>query len=253
MAETTDELEVSRSPWLRRAMTLLIAVVSLGGFGAVVIWSYDADNGASGDRVVPLIKAEKSPIRRRPDKPGGMTIPDRDKEVFRRVDRDQEQPRVENLLPPPENVVNRPPPLKSPPVPRPIIVGAMDLKNNGTMAGKRPPAIPIATENPKLAGIPPPSAIKSVRSKPAGSGQTFRVQIASLRTRAAILDSWSKLKTAHPDLFAKLSLTVAKADLGRVKGTYYRLQAGPLVDAAAARSLCDRIKRRKLGCIVVRP
>ncbi len=254
MAETTDGPENPRSPWLRRGLTVLIALISLGGFGAVVIWSYDTGNAPPADWAVPLIKAEKSPVRRRPDKPGGMTVPDRDKQVFSRLDPEQKRPRVENLLPPPENVVDRPPPPKAPkglPVPRPTIAGSMDVKQgNGT---PRSPAMPIATERPKLAEIPPPPKARSAGTNPARGGKLFRVQIASMRSRADTLGSWSRLKKAHPDLFGKLKLTVVRDDLGSVKGTYYRLQAGPLANAAAARSLCSRIKQRKLGCIVVRP
>ena len=115
MAETTDGPDNPRAHWLRRGLTVLIALISLGGLGAVVIWSYDTGTAPPADGAVPLIKAEKSPVRRRPDKPGGMTVPDRDKQVFSRLDPEQKRPRVENLLPPPENVVDRPPPPKAPP------------------------------------------------------------------------------------------------------------------------------------------
>ena len=54
------------------------------------------------------------------------------------------------------------------------------------------------------------------------------------------------------DLFGGLRSSVVRVDLGR-KGVFYRLQAGPLADEAAARALCSRAKQRKLGCIVVRP
>jgi hypothetical protein len=261
MAETSEEREEAapggRSPWLRRGVTALIALISLGGFAAVVIWSYDKGDVPRGDGVVPLIKAETSPVKRRPEKPGGMAVPDRDKQVFSRIDPDQKPPRVENLLPPPENVVDRPPPpLKSPPVPRPDIAGSMDVKGAGDAknAGGSSNTL-IATAKPKLAKIPPPPPppVKAAPAKPANTTPAFRVQIASLRTKAAAQGAWSRLKAAHPDLFAGLKPTVVRADLGGARGIYFRLQVGPLADAAAAGALCRNIKRRKLGCIVVRP
>jgi hypothetical protein len=36
------------------------------------------------------------------------------------------------------------------------------------------------------------------------------------------------------------------------KGTYYRVEAGPLADAAAASRLCGELKKRNLGCTIVR-
>jgi len=42
-----------------------------------------------------------------------------------------------------------------------------------------------------------------------------------------------------------------RTDLGD-KGTYYRVEAGPFADAAAAERLCGELKRRKLGCILAR-
>jgi len=43
-----------------------------------------------------------------------------------------------------------------------------------------------------------------------------------------------------------------RVDLGE-KGVFYRVQAGPLADAAAAERLCAELKERKQGCIVVKP
>ena len=33
----------------------------------------------------------------------------------------------------------------------------------------------------------------------------------------------------------------------------HRVQAGPLKDLAAARRICDALKQKKVGCLVIRP
>lgn len=51
----------------------------------------------------------------------------------------------------------------------------------------------------------------------------------------------------HPEL-AALSMSVAKVDPD--KGTYYRIQAGPAAEDAAA--VCGAVKARGQDCLVVR-
>src|SRR5438477_3005932 len=53
----------------------------------------------------------------------------------------------------------------------------------------------------------------------------------------------SRLKREQPDLLGKLSAVAVRADLGD-KGTYYRIQAGPLSDGAAAERLCGELRQR---------
>jgi len=79
----------------------------------------------------------------------------------------------------------------------------------------------------------------------------FRVQLASMRTEQAALAEQEKLKTARPDLFDGLSLSVQRAELGS-RGVFYRVQAGPFADGSAASQMCDKAKRQKLACFVVR-
>jgi hypothetical protein len=54
------------------------------------------------------------------------------------------------------------------------------------------------------------------------------------------------------ELLGPLSLNVVRADLGD-RGTFYRIQAGPLADERAAKDLCHKLAEKKVGCLVVRP
>ena len=98
------------------------------------------------------------------------------------------------------------------------------------------------------------------RSKPpvpvkflAGSGKPgYRVQIFALTSDAAVRKAWPRLQKAHPDLLGGLKLKVVRTARGRRKGIVYRMQVGTLSSAAAARKLCDRLRQRKLDCIIVR-
>ena len=78
------------------------------------------------------------------------------------------------------------------------------------------------------------------------------MQLVALRSEAAVRKAWTGFRKRHADLLGRLTLTVQRRNLGSGKGVYYRLQAGPLATITAARTLCSEIKKRKMGCIVVR-
>ncbi len=59
------------------------------------------------------------------------------------------------------------------------------------------------------------------------------------------------MRKRNADLLGGLTLTVERADLGE-KGVFYRVQAGPVADEAAARKLCAALGERKQACLVVR-
>ncbi len=68
----------------------------------------------------------------------------------------------------------------------------------------------------------------------------------------AVAPEWNRLKRAQADLLGKLAMTSVRTDLG-AHGVFYRIEAGPVADEAAAQRICTELKARKVGCILVRP
>ncbi len=101
----------------------------------------------------------------------------------------------------------------------------------------------VAAPAPEIPGAAPPAGVAS---------GAFHVQIGSYRTEAGALAGWKILQSAHETLLADLQPTVVSADLG-ARGVFHRLQAGPLGDRGAANTLCNSLKARKQGCLVVGP
>ena len=105
--QTEDEEE-----WQERQSPINFVLISgifiilcvIGWFG--YRWASQMHSGEP-----PVIAAEMTPIKIRPENPGGMVIPHQDKLVYGRISPDQNQP-VEHLLPAPEQ-------LMSPPAPQP--------------------------------------------------------------------------------------------------------------------------------------
>ena len=265
--------------WGRRILTALIAAAALGGFAVVVVYSYDRGTESANEKTVPIVKAREGPTRVRPEKPGGMAIPNQDKQIYDRLGGIPDKPKVERLLPPPEPVVPKPPPLpkeKLPPiVPKsaapsiPLAPAATgDTKTDITKKVLDVPAPKVAAAPKQVTG-----PAKSVRAAPPRSAETsasqmarivadarnsarptkgWRVQIASLRTEAAGKRTGALLRKKNSDLFGKLSMRLVRVDI-KGKGIFYRLQAGPVADKTTASSLCQKIKARKIGCLIVRP
>ena len=95
-------------------------------------------------------------------------------------------------------------------------------------------------------------AVEALRKAAKASPRAYRIQIASMRSAGAAQKAWERLTKGHADLFGKLEPKIVRAELAK-KGSFYRLQAGPLADAKAASALCTRAKKRKIGCLIVRP
>ena len=86
-------------------MWILIAAVVIVGVAWAMSERYfsEADVTAS----VPLVTAEETPVKVRPEESGGVDVPDRDKYVYKSLT--DEEPEAEQLLPPPEEPMERPP------------------------------------------------------------------------------------------------------------------------------------------------
>ncbi|CAN0537513.1 unnamed protein product, partial [Laminaria digitata] len=196
----------------RRIMTGLVAVAAVLGFGVVLVYAYNKGKHDGSDKIPPVIAAQEGPSKIRPENPGGMQVPNRDKEVFNRLDAGTPSGGVERLLPPPEKPM-------TPPAPPPKIApeelakvapsagtadtgGSTDTGSNVAVPLKpaaappedvkplavTPPKAPAAAKPaapPKKVAAKPPAATPKPAAKPAAPARAgaYRVQMASLQSR----------------------------------------------------------------------
>jgi len=264
-------------PWVFAAVLVVAIGAGAGGWYFLNDWLV-VDNP---DAEVPLIRADSGPIKVRPEEPGGMDVPDRDKLVYDRIDGNGERSAVERLLPPPEMPMAKPAPAakgveersaaqaptplvpvtpapSSPPAPAAkaeaqpaptperVVPSVEDVLN-----AMRPPA-PV---DPKVQETPAEAKLKAEAAKAAAPAKVggFLVQLAAVRSREQADAEWGRLRQRNSDLLGSLDLSVMRADLGPDKGVFFRLRAGPLTNEAAAQTLCQKLSERKIGCLVVRP
>jgi hypothetical protein len=188
---------------------------------------------------VPLIRADTDPVKVRPEKAGGMNIPDKDDPLYAMK---PGQSPAEHILPPPEAPQPRPvaPP---PPAPPPQQMAQ-------TVAP--PGAFPAPLPAPPQVGSRPAAAPKAADAeKPAAAaGPPMKIQLASLRSPDEARDEWQRVKHENGDLLGKYTAVAVRSDLGD-RGIWYRVEVGPVGDKAAALKLCKALKERDLGCQLV--
>ena len=110
------------------------------------------------------------------------------------------------------------------------------------MANEAAPAV-----RPKPASVERTPAAAS----PHAAAGSVQVRLGSVRTPEEARSEWERLKRGNADLLGNLRANAVRTDLGD-KGIYYRIEAGPVADSAAAEKLCGELKRRNHGCIVAR-
>lgn len=267
--------------WLLGGLMGLLAITGIAG----ITW-YAVTDGGGKDTAgpAPLIKAETAPVKVRPQKPGGMEVLNRDKQVYSRISGAEAPAKPARLQPPPEIPVARPEaPAKT--GEEGTVASATPEPDRPNLEQLLPPPPPqpkpIATQSPpapepapvsKTVAAPPPPAQAAKAEKaapPAGEKQDIaaaakqvaavapkagghRIQLLASRSEAKAKLARKRIQKDHGKLLSGLAFTVDRADLGK-RGVFYRLRAGPLPDRAAAEKLCARFKARKLECMIVNP
>ena len=247
--------------WGRAAVKGMVAIFVFIVFAGLIYYAYDQGKEAGGGTTPPIIKAGPAPYKVRPDRPGGMQVLNRDKQIYSQFDSNPKPPVVERLLPPAETPMASkaipPVALSAPPLGAPLSAPKAAKPEPSSTAQSGPEKKMSATPPETNAKRPdkPVAAAKSSRLPkiaPTADGN-YKIQLASLRSNVAVAQSWKRLVKANKDLLGELQLTITRRDLGSAKGVFFRMQAGPLPDAGTARDLCSRLKQRRLDCLVIRP
>lgn len=111
-------------------------------------------------------------------------------------------------------------------------------------------AAAVDTKAVEAAKTEPAAGVQKVDDAPKASSGGFYVQLGSVKARDGADGEWKKLQKSFSSL-SSLSMRVQEANLGD-KGTFFRIQGGPVTEAQA-KSICDGIKAQKPGgCLVVR-
>lgn len=151
---------------------VVIGVAAVAGIGWYLWNSGALGGGGSGNGVPQLVKADPDPYKVKPENPGGMQVENQDKLVYDRVAKGEAPPRVENLLPAPEEPKAPPKPVAPPPE----IAKAESAPPVETAKAEPPPAEPAKPVEPaKEVAKPDPAKTEPTKTEPTKTEPTKTV------------------------------------------------------------------------------
>jgi hypothetical protein len=277
--------------WHSGLIRIGIAVVVMAGSAGALYLTYSKGHQAGLNGEVPLVKADPTAMKVKPANPGGMLNDTEDAVAYQpnvtgsgqvenllappEAPMPKPQPAPDAIAAPPPPALQNAPQDGSAAPPQDNTATAPALPPPVTVAPAQPPAPvpgapaptvkpaapaavasrslnpPQATATSKPASIAALIAPNKVAAEPASAGGPYRIQLASTRDAATARSEWLRMQHAHAELLGTLSPVFARADLG-AKGIYYRIQAGPLRDRAAAQKLCTSLHAANVGCLIVK-
>lgn len=223
-----------RSP--KRLITAGIALGAVAAFGIGIWFAYDqgVKRGASG--APPLIRADQTPTKVAPENPGGMQVPNQDKQIYERLPGNTAQApagQTERLLPPPERPSAAP---TQPGAPQPNVATSPSVtvpnRSAQTVPNQSPatPAVPNRTDAPSATSVQPapgqPQPVTPPRPATAAPtpapAPTQQAQTPAA-TPAPAPASAARTVTASPGGSAKIQLASLK-DQAAATATWNQLQ-----------------------------
>lgn len=257
---TTEEGSTGRRMLIAGATVVVLAV-----FGGLVWYSYleGSDKGP-----VPVVRADRSVVKEKPDTPGGLKVLDQDKRVFNRLASGAAD-NSDQLAPSGELPLDRP--VEAPKATDDILAQAeeaikqsvvLSQKLSAATGGARKPAVPEskapskgaekpvveAVEKPAPKSVVKPSVKKTV-AKDVKIGN-FLIQLGAFGKKDTAMRLWKQIQKDNMTLLDGLSSDIMMIDLGK-KGVLYRLRGGMIGDRASADKICAGLKAKKQACIVV--
>jgi Flp pilus assembly protein TadD len=130
---------------------------------------------------------------------------------------------------------------KTAPVPMPSVD---DIRPTDEIAAPTPQPV----EQPAAAAPAPRASAKRVPALPPGP---VRLQIGAMRTEKGARIEWERLRSKYGDLLGTVDGELSRAE-SRERGTFWRIWTDPIDDAGHAEQLCDELRRRRAGCLLVR-
>ncbi|MBK8157510.1 MAG: SPOR domain-containing protein [Rhodospirillaceae bacterium] len=250
-----------------------VLVIALAGF-----W-YLSGGGDDSNEPIPVVTAEATPEKVKPADEGGLDVPNQDVAILNgensaapvegeTVLPAPEQPATPPVVPEPEvpavtapaaettiPTVTAPAVDAIPTVPAPTDTAAVD--NAGTVPATDPAAAPASEDTTPAVAEPAPVAevpvaetapTQTATAEPGVSGNA-RIQLAAVKTEEAAKTEWARLQKLHPDVLGGLSLHVERFEKSASE-VFFRIQAGPFQDKAAAKEVCGQLKQKNQACIV---
>ena len=261
----TEELDESFSSIRFHAIGIGVLVGILATvLVSVVVWGI-----ADEKEMEPIIiTASDEPVKVKPENPGGMRIPDQDKLVYKRLQTEDKDIKVENIVPVPEAPVK---PVviqevKVKPEVKPIVpekeLEVISRKDMGIKTEimpdpfaevKQEPSVVVAEKKAEpVQEKKTEASVADLVKKVSGLNEDmWHIQLISLPSKETVEKSWPKILKEHAILLTGQPHDIVEVVIPK-KGTFYRLRVGEFKTKDDAKSFCDKLKSRKQDCTVTK-
>ena len=242
----------SRKSKIGRLLIIFLAAI------AVVIGAkelFELGKGKLSDGEIPTIEANPEPYKAVPENPGGMQIPNIDKEIYAK------------LKMPIDTPINEPvqsnDALSKMVEKEQMKIAAEDSSDQAPNNSKiihptehksGPETIKLTPSGPRIIDIPQPkesSGIKKIDVEKvlANKGEVNEIwlQLGSYKSEDEATKAWQDVREKNGDIIKDLTVKVKKTDM-KDQGIFYRLQVGPVADDETAKTMCARFNDRKQNC-----
>lgn len=271
MEERRSELARSRNNFLGT-----FAGIALAG---VVGWFVLAPQYAQTEKEIPIIRRPQTAIKIKPENPGGMDIPNQDKNVYSIVEKkDVDNTVVENLLPKPETpklpdivpevsdvdtnadnldqIVDEVSETKTAETASKTDNLEKNVKTSNNNVPDKPADLLADSKNNKETAVKTEKIVSAKKEMPVAAevepaktiNGGWQIQLIASKNKAAVEKTWTDLSGKFADL-RKLSHEIQASDLG-TQGMFYRLRAGSFASKTEAAQVCAALKAKGLrDCI----
>ena len=242
---------------------IFVAVFGLMSVSGLVWFALNQGELIIGNDDVPLVKADTSPIRLKPDNPGGLKVPNQDRLILKNLEmaNPSKLEIPEKLIPRPEQPIGTYSENKG------IVDTVKEKALKDRAAAPQIPKIDRSQVDGELREIKKPEKRKkpkdekivankdakrnkqktSTKSSEVGA---YRIQLASLVNRQAAEKFLKKVRSKNISLLVGMTGRVMKINL-KSKGTFYRVQGDP-ISRKKAEEICNILRSKKQACLVVR-
>lgn len=257
--ERRSELARSRNNFLGTFAGIALA--------AVVGWFILSPQYIEKSKEIPTIRRPQTAVKIKPENPGGMEIPNQDKDVYNLVEKKNvDNTVVENLLPAPEK----------PKLPD-IVPEVTDINPNASNLDEivdevtEPEATVASVPEKPQDVLETPTKEQKIQTKSAevktkieekpkeaenpkeveklAQNGKWQIQLIASKNKDAVAKTWTTLSAKYADL-QKYGHEIQTTDLG-AQGIFYRLRAGSFATRDEAAKACTALKAKGLqDCIV---
>ena len=253
MEERRTEMARSRNNFLGTLAGIVLA--------GVVGWFVLAPQYEQNNKEIPVIQRPQTAVKIKPENPGGMDIPNQDKDVYNIVEKKNvDNTVVENLLPAPEkpklpDIVPDNAEVDSNAQDLDEIVdevtdSAVEKNEEVNVIGNIPekPADLLSDKKEEVKEVikETPKEVAKPAEQPAVKGG-WQIQLLVSKDKNNVEKKWQEW-SAKNNLLKTYTHDVVSANLG-AQGTVYRLLAGNFATKEQAQSACATLKSQGLECI----